>query len=136
MNPISIRNRSVSQTDAIQRQFRAAQMRQLFASIEAQLTDPCLLEMTRQMRDTVMSNPEFAGEGERPLSPAAEFFLKQIVEIVRERAVEWPPKFTFDDGYTEVGQELVEAGLVAQSTDEDGCVTYRLTVAGRAWRAA
>ncbi len=60
MNPISIRNRAPEQSAAISRRMKAAKMRQLFDSIETHLTAPCLIEMTRGMQDTVMSNPEFA----------------------------------------------------------------------------
>lgn len=34
------------------------------------------------------------------------------------------------------GQELLDAGLVARTSHTDGRVTYRLTVAGKRWRAA
>lgn len=35
-----------------------------------------------------------------------------------------------------LGQELLDAGLVARTIHADGKVTYRLTDAGKAWRAA
>lgn len=154
MTPVSIRNRTSSQSAAIQRSFRAAKMRKLFDDIEAQLTDPVLIEMTRFMRDTVMGAPEFA-------KPPAEGYLKAHVDACRalvdlpyDEFVKATGPYLSNDAavvfesilelggediwipYADIGQKLLDAGLVAQSTDEDGRVTYRLTAAGKAWRAA
>ncbi len=38
--------------------------------------------------------------------------------------------------YEDVGQELLDAGLVARTTHADGRMTYRVTEAGKRWRAA
>lgn len=38
--------------------------------------------------------------------------------------------------YASIGQELLDAGLVARTIHQDGKITYRLTAAGKAWRAA
>jgi len=38
--------------------------------------------------------------------------------------------------YADIGQELLDAGLVARTCHADGRVTYRLTAAGKAWRGA
>lgn len=151
MTPISIRNRSPEQSSAIQRQFRAARMKQIFDDIEAQLTDPVLLEMTRHMRDTVMSAPEFAepaaeftvnkeawdrlqahpdviaAKAERPLSPSARLMM---------RSRRWEASEASMPSYAAIGQELLDAGLVARTIHQDGRITYRLTAAGKRWRAA
>jgi hypothetical protein len=36
--------------------------------------------------------------------------------------------------YTDIGQALIDAGLVARTCHADGRVTYRLTDAGMRWR--
>ena len=37
--------------------------------------------------------------------------------------------------YANIGQELLDAGLVARTMHSDGRVTFRLTPAGKAWGA-
>ncbi|OYW67138.1 MAG: hypothetical protein B7Z40_08570 [Bosea sp. 12-68-7] len=133
MNPISIRDRSPAESQAIQRQFKAAQMRSLFASIEAQLTDPCLLEMTRHMRDTVMSNPEFAQE-EEGLSLGAQEWIARLQQGMPPHDLAFA--FHIAGLSWKAGQELLDAGLVEKACNRDGCTTYAITPAGRAWRAS
>lgn len=38
--------------------------------------------------------------------------------------------------YPSISQELLDAGLVARTIHQDGRITYRLTDAGKRWRAA
>ena len=134
MTPVSIRNRSPAESAAIQRRFKAAKMRALFDDVESQLTDPVLLEMTRTMRDTVLSNPEFAEEGERPLSPAGENFLFELQAVAKRMFL--PEDYEPTPDKWHAGQELLDARLVARTIHQDGRVSYRLTAAGKAWRSA
>lgn len=61
------------------------------------------------------------------LSRDAKVVLESIQELGGEAT--WMP-------YAALGQELLDAGLVARTMHADGRVTYRLTEAGRRWRAA
>lgn len=62
----------------------------------------------------------------KPLSNDAAAVMESIQEL---GGCDWLP-------YREIGQELLDHGLVAQTIHPDGKVTYRLTAAGKAWRAA
>ncbi len=66
------------------------------------------------------------------------------VKLSRNAAAMLDAAMTLADGqpdsdlwipYVDIGQELLDAGLVARTTHADGRVTYRLTEAGKAWRS-
>lgn len=50
------------------------------------------------------------------------------------RLAEGQPEADLWIPYADIGQELLDTGLVARTTHADGRVTYRLTDAGRRWR--
>jgi hypothetical protein len=74
---------------------------------------------------------------------AWEFYLNQdisepVISIparyVMRDAVKAPDK-PVDMAWDTLGQELLDAGLVARTCHADGRVTYRLTAAGKRWGA-
>lgn len=64
-----------------------------------------------------------------PIQPELSRNAAAVFESVLELGGEdlWIP-------YADIGQELLDAGLVARKTHADGRVTYRLTAAGKRWR--
>lgn len=53
----------------------------------------------------------------------------------QQPSLHFPATIPFQPWYS-LGQELLDAGLVARTIHQDGRITYRLTEAGREWRAA
>lgn len=151
MIPISIHSRSPDATAEISRELQAARIKNLFDDIEAQLTEPGLIEMTRDLRDRVLGSPQFA-------HPPAEFTVNReawerfrehpdIIAAMGEPTLSIRARYVMQDAvkapdravymaWDDLGQELLDHGLVARTIHTDGRVTYRLTAAGKKWRAA
>lgn len=73
----------------------------------------------------------FAAEPQVKLTRNAAAMLEAAMTLAEGQADAnlWFP-------YADIGQELLDAGLVARTCHADGRVTYRLTAAGKAWRGS
>ena len=125
MTPISIHRRTPTELSAISRELQAARAAQLFSDTLGRLTDPTLVAMTSTLRAQVLDDLRTS-----PLSAGALDWLRML------HSGEMPGHeldFAYDmygDDWR-VGQELLDAGLVARKVHAGGSVTYRLTAKGR-----
>lgn len=129
MTPFSFSGRTPAQLQAISREMQALYVEQRFSDTLGQLTDPTLVAMTSTLRDQVLDDL-----GSPALSPGALDWLRML------HSGEIPGHeldFAYDMYGEEwrVGQELLDAGLVARTVHAGGSVTFRLTAKGRRWGA-
>lgn len=129
MNPISIHGRSPQALSAISREMRALQADLLFADTLSRLTDPTLVAMTSTLRAQVLDDLRTS-----PLSAGALDWLRMLHSgEMPVHELDFAYGMYGDDW--KVGQELLDAGLVARTVHAGGSVTYRLTAKGRRWGA-
>ncbi len=129
MTPFSFSGRTPDQLAAISREMRALQAERLFADTIDRLTDPTLIAMTSTLRAQVLDDMRTSA-----LSPGALDWLRMLASGEM-------PAHELDFAYDmygkdwRIGQELLDAGLVARTLHAGGSVTYRLTAKGRRWGA-
>lgn len=129
MTPFSFSGRTPQQLAEINREMRALQAERMFADTLGRLTDPTVVAMTSALRAQVLDDMRTS-----PVSAGALDWLRML-------ANDEMPGHELDFAYDmygkdwRVGQELLDAGLVARTVHAGGSVTYRLTAKGRRWGA-
>lgn len=127
MTPFSFSGRTPTELAAISREMQALQAERLLTDTLGRLTDPTLVAMTSTLRDQVLDDLRTS-----PLSAGALDWLRMLANGEM-------PGHELDFAYDmygndwRIGQELLDAGLVARTTHQDGRVSYRLTAKGRRW---
>lgn len=129
MIPFSFSGRTSSDIAAISREMLALRAQQTFSDTLSRLTDPTLIAMTSTLRAQVLGDMRTS-----PLSPGARDWLRMLASgELPGHELDFAYDMYGDDW--NVGQELLDAGLVARTIHAGGAVTFWLTAKGRRWGA-
>lgn len=100
-----------------------------YSRIADEIEPPFEVTCNREALERFRAHPDvIAALGEPHLSSLARYVMLDALKA--------PDKVVYMSCPETSGQELLDAGLVARTIHTDGRTTYRLTAAGKRWRAA